>query len=227
MNLSPRLQKIIDLLASPTKVADIGTDHAYIPIYLAQNSKSEVLIASDINQMPCQAAYEHIKEAELADQIEVRQGAGLSTLEVGEVEQAIIAGMGSRTIIDILKADYKLAQKLDKIILQPMAGAGLLRRWLYHNNFKIIEEGLVKEEEHLYQFIVARPGEMEGLDPLVVELGPQLITSNDELLLEYLNIIKNKWLRIISDISKSDPEHQKVKELSRKVYKLNELKSKL
>ncbi|MGM0500979.1 MAG: tRNA (adenine(22)-N(1))-methyltransferase [Bacillota bacterium] len=225
MNLSPRLKKIVSFIDLPTTVADIGTDHAYIPIYLAKYSDCPLIIASDYNQDPYQVAKNNVKQAGVANQVEVRLGSGLTVLNANEVDTAIIAGMGGQTIKKILTANYKLAQQLEKIILQPMAGASSLRKWLVDQEFAIIDEGLVQEKEKLYQIIVVEPGKMEVEDEFLLELGPKLITQQDELLDLYFDKLERNWQVIIDKIVVNAPQHSKIKKLKQKIERLKEVQS--
>lgn len=226
MNLSARLKKIINFLYLPTTVADIGTDHAYIPIYLAQFSECSIIIASDCNRQPYQAAVEHVQAAGVAGEVDLRLGEGLSVLEQGEVAAVIIAGMGGTTIKNILTANYELAQNLEQLVLQPMAGAGSLRKWLIDNKFKISDEALVKEDkkEKIYQVLNVEPGSMECEDDFLLEIGPKLVANNDELLLEYLSNLEQTWQDIINKISLNAPQHSRIKRLEHKIERLREVK---
>ncbi|GAB6100279.1 tRNA (adenine(22)-N(1))-methyltransferase TrmK [Halanaerocella petrolearia] len=224
MKLSPRLKKIVSFLELPTSVADIGTDHAYIPIYLAQNTESPKIIASDYNREPYQAALDHVKKAGVEDKVDVRLGCGLSVLGKYEVKTAIIAGMGGQTIRQILADEYELAQSLKRIVLQPMAGAASLRKWLVKNNFEIVNEGLVTDNDRFYQIIVVAPGPMELKDPFLLEVGPRLLEKEDPLLATYLTELEDKWQGIITQISTEIPEHPKVERLEEKVERLQEVK---
>lgn len=226
MQLSNRLKKIIDLLNTPTRVCDIGTDHAYIPIYLAQFSQCPVIIASDCNQAPYEAALKNVEAAGVTETVEVRLGSGLAVIDYGEVDAVIIAGVGGPTIKDILAANYELAQNLEQLVLQPMAGAASLRKWLVDNQFKIADEALVKEnkQQKLYQILRAVPGSMKVEDEFLLELGPKLIAKRDELLAEYLLGLEEKWQKIIDEIALNAPQHTKIKRLERKIAKLQEVK---
>jgi len=226
MRLSPRLAKIVDLLLLPARVIDVGTDHAYLAIHIAETTTSAKIIASDYNKQPCEAALNHVQQAGVEDRVEVRQGSGLSVLSKDEVDQVVIAGMGSRTIIDILKDDYDLAQSLERLVLQPMAGSSSLRKWLVGNNFKIVDEALVKEEDKLYQIIVAQPGKMEVNDDFILEIGPLLLKKNDNLLEDYFNKLKDEWEKVINKIGESSPDNQKIKILKRKIKRLEEIELK-
>ncbi|MBM7556262.1 tRNA (adenine(22)-N(1))-methyltransferase [Halanaerobacter jeridensis] len=226
MNLSARLKKIIEILDLPTTVADIGTDHAYIPIYLAQNSECSAIIASDAKKQPYQVAVEHVQRAEVSKRVEIRLGSGLSVLKEEEVETVIIAGMGGPTIKEIIATDYKLAQQLEQIVLQPMAGAASLRKWLVDNRFKITDEKLVRGQkaEKIYQVLRVEPGIMDIDDDFLLELGPKLIENREELLVEYLDELKENWKNIMDKIAINAPQHEKINELEHKIDRLEEVK---
>lgn len=226
MNLSHRLKKIINMLELPTKVADIGTDHAYLPIYLAQNSDCPIVIASDCNRAPYEAALEHVQKAGLENEIELRLGTGLSILRPGEVETVIIAGMGGITIRDIIANSYEVAQELEQIILQPMTGAASLRKWLVDNRFKISTEKLVKRpnQDGFYQILSIKPGVMNIKDDFLLELGPKLIEERTRLLNDYLKYLEKKWQRIKEDIASDAPNHPKIDQITKQIEQLEEVK---
>ena len=102
MELSKRLQAVADLVTAHYKLADIGTDHAYIPIYLTQQKKITEAVALDVNEGPLQRAEEHIRENGLEAEIETRLSNGFQALQPGEVQSAVIAGMGGGLVIRIL-----------------------------------------------------------------------------------------------------------------------------
>lgn len=157
MKLSQRLKAIYDLVNSPCVLADIGTDHALLPIALVQGGKALKAYACDVAAGPLQRAQQAIAKAKLADKIETRLQNGLQTLP-DDVDSVVIAGMGSDTIISILSADYDYAQKLPQLILQSNAHVDTLRRWLNEHHFMITHEELV-HEGHYYQILCVCAGE--------------------------------------------------------------------
>ena len=112
MKLTPRLRAVAGLVPCGSCIADIGTDHAYVPISLIHNGRIKYAIAGDIHAGPAQRAREHIKREGLSMKIKVREGAGLSILEEDEVDGAVIAGMGGFMIRDILKQEYVIAESI-------------------------------------------------------------------------------------------------------------------
>ena len=148
--LTPRLKLISDLVTGKT-VADIGTDHAFIPIELISSGRCEKVIASDVNNGPAEIAKNNIKENGL--DIKVRVGNGLSVLQPGETEDIIIAGMGGKLICEILGAGYEVA-KQSRLILQPMNGQYELRKFLLKEGFVISHEDLALEGFKVYNVFV-------------------------------------------------------------------------
>lgn len=155
--LTPRLASIVSHVKGKT-AADIGTDHAYVPIELISKEICTHVIASDVRIGPVDIAKENVKAHNSSNSIEVRMGSGLSVLYPGEVDDIIIAGMGGELIADIIKADYETAQK-SRLILQPMNSQYELRHYLLENGFKILCEDISVEGFKVYNLIIAEAGE--------------------------------------------------------------------
>lgn len=155
--LTPRLQKIADLVPQCSVVADIGTDHAYIPLYLIKEGKTKRAIASDIKKGPVMRAEENVKRHGLDDKIDIRLGAGIETISPGEADVIVVAGMGGILISDILDASLNTASKARLLILQPMTAVMELREYLCEKDFKIENEYVVSEENKMYNIIVCSP----------------------------------------------------------------------
>ena len=130
MHLDKRLQAVASFVPQGAAFADIGTDHAYLPVWLLEKGIIASAIAGDIAAGPCQAARTTVAMHGAAAAISVRQGSGLAVLKPGEVDCIAICGMGGSTISSILAADMPIALSVRRLILQPMAGAAALRRWL-------------------------------------------------------------------------------------------------
>ena len=224
MNLSSRLQAVINMLDLSGPVADIGTDHAYLPIYLARQTDCSQIIASEYTEAPYQVAVEQIKKAKAEDKVELRKGFGLSVLNKKEVEEIIIAGMGGFTIQEIIAGQLSIAQAADKLVLQPMSGLSELRSWLVDNGFTIIDEQLAKEEDKLYQVWWVRAGEMELDDPFLLAVGPKLIEKKDPLLLEFLTQLEDEWQQIVKQLKLHRPESSRLSQLQQKLNRLREVK---
>ena len=166
--LDKRLSAVAALVRQGSRLADIGTDHAYLPVYLVQSGVCPSAIASDIGAGPLDAARRTVTENELTSEIALRLGDGLSTVTDQEVDDVAIAGMGGETIATILEAAPWVQNEGVRLILQPMTRAEDLRRWLLTHGFSILEEHLITDGRHLYpvlaaEYTVAPPCEDEVL----------------------------------------------------------------
>ena len=154
--ITPRLECIINRVRGSV-IADVGCDHAYVPVRLIQDGRAQRVIASDLNEGPLNIARQNIEKYELAEKIETRLGGGLSVLAPGEADVIIIAGMGGEIIETILRADEETAKK-SKLILQPMNSQYELRKFLISNGYKIIAEDMALEGFKVYNVFEVEAG---------------------------------------------------------------------
>ncbi len=155
ITLDKRLSAVAALVRQGSRLADIGTDHAYLPVHLVQSGVCPSAIASDIGEGPLDAARRTVTENGLTSEIALRLGDGLSTVSAGEVDDIAIAGMGGETIVAILEATPYIQDPHLRLILQPMTRAEDLRRWLLSHGFSILEEHLITDSRHLYPVMAA------------------------------------------------------------------------
>jgi len=153
------------------RLADIGTDHAHLPVYLLQQNLISSAIAADIGEGPADAARRTVASANLQDKVTVRVGDGLSVIAPDEVTDIVIAGMGGETIIHILSETPWLKNGDYRLVLQPMTKTVELRAWLYDNGFSIDEEHLIPDGRHLYCVMAASVGKAEQSDELDTYIG--------------------------------------------------------
>lgn len=150
MELSKRLQAVASLVEEGDTIADIGTDHAYIPIQLIQRGTISFAIAMDIHKGPLERAAEHVRMAELEKKIELRLSDGFEKLSPHEVDCAVLAGMGGGLVIKILKEHMEVTRSLKTCILQPQSEIAKVRAFLIKEGFLIIEEEMVCEDGKYY-----------------------------------------------------------------------------
>ncbi len=156
-------------------VADVGTDHAYIPVQLALSKVADRVIATDLNKGPLDAAQRNVKANGCEEIVECRLGSGLTPIGVGECDTIVIAGMGGELISEILKEGETVAKAADKLLLQPMNSQDTLRRFLLENGYEIISEDLTVEGFKVYNLIIARKGKMDcPLDEIELHL-PEIL----------------------------------------------------
>ena len=153
MELSKRLSAVAGLVTEGASVADIGTDHGYIPIYLAGRDRQTKLLAMDVNPGPLSRAAAHIREEGLGERIELRLSDGLSALKPGEVHTIIAAGMGGPLVIRILEAHPEVTASVREFVLQPQSGIRQVRAWLETHGFLIDREDMVEEQDERNRLI--------------------------------------------------------------------------
>lgn len=209
MQLSKRLQSIADLVPANSKVADIGTDHGYIPIYLMRTQRANYCIASDINKGPLESAKRNMAKYQVKN-IETRQGSGLQTItKDDQLDAFIIAGMGGYLIHDILKKDLDLVKGMKRIILQPQNNIPELRRYIHQIGFKIEQEVFLEEEGKYYNIIVAIPGQEKYEEAYEYVYGKYLLEHLTPLYKSWLIYKGEGYKKLIDKLEQSEAEQIK------------------
>lgn len=191
---TPRLRNICDKI-SAERIADIGTDHAYIPINALTEKRCGWAAASDIRKGPLEIAAANVRKYNLQDKISLRLGAGLEKIEKGEAEEIIIAGMGGIMIRDIIAQDIEKARSAGRLILQPMNAAPELRDFLFKNHFKISCEDIALEGFKVYNIFICEKGEEEA-DEMELHIPSKLYSHKD------FDVFINKKIREFNKIYK-------------------------
>lgn len=224
MNLSDRLKVVGGMIKDVNTIVDVGTDHAYIPIYLIKNNIIEKAIASDINSGPVEKAKKNVSNYNLGDKIICRLGGGLTTVKPKEVDAAIIAGMGGNLIRDIIEESKEVFKNLDYAILQPVQNPEVLREYIYKSGYKIIDEELVKEEDKFYEiFKVKYDNKIKEVRPIHYEVSETLIKKKHPVMKEYLAFKLDKYTKIYSGLNQETESAIKRKEqLEKIIIKLKE-----
>ena len=222
--LTPRLEMILRHVEGKS-CADVGTDHAYIPIELAR--KGMRVIASDIMPGPLKIAAENVKKNN-AD-VELRLGGGLSPIEKGEVDSIIIAGMGGEMIEKILSEGKDKTEGV-RFVLQPMNRQPELRKYLLDNGFYIIEEDLAVEGFKVYNLIVATKGEAKSGEALSynneAELQLPAFLRENPYFTELYNKKKREISKILSGLKKSkDADLREVAHLEQLLLEIDKIGS--
>jgi tRNA (adenine22-N1)-methyltransferase len=194
MDLSPRLRTVARLVSSGARFADIGTDHAYLPVWLILNGVIETAIAADLRPGPLQRACETAERYAVADRVDFRLCDGLTGIQPGEADTVAIAGMGGETIAHILAAAPWTCQPGVTLILQPMSTQPELRSWLGENGYQITQEHTAREDKTLYTILRVEAGAMPPLTPAELWAGRQ---SGDPLRGELLDSLIRKARRAL------------------------------
>ncbi len=208
--ITPRLRCIVDCTRAKT-VADIGCDHAYVPIALIDEGRAKKVIACDINKGPVMIAEENIKKHNKEEFIKTRIGNGLSPIDTGEADTIIIAGMGGELICSILNDDIKKAHA-STLVLQPMNDQNVVREFLIDNGFEIISEDIALEGFKVYNIIVAKSGVGKRFDKKIHYHIPPYLKGhkNYDALVEKK---KREFTKVITGIEKSkNPDTEKLVE---------------
>ena len=230
MELSKRLYAVASLVTEGASVADIGTDHGYIPIYLVQHQISDRVIAMDINRGPLERAREHIAEEGLADKIETRLSDGCEALKVGEVDTIITAGMGGGLVIKILTDYPDITESLDTFILQPQSEIQKVRQYLNEHGFYIEKENMVLEDGKYYPMMKVRHAdvakEVETYTSSEYLYGKRLLEMRHPVLLEYLNREMSLKLSILEKLKCQDGERieGRVREIEKEIEDIRQAK---
>lgn len=203
IELSPRLRLVADLVPQGARLADVGTDHAYLPACLLLEGKIPWAIASDLRQGPLSRARETAKQYGCGDKLAFRLCNGLAGIRPGEVDAIVIAGMGGETIAQILEAAPWVLEEKIPLVLQPMSSLPELRGWLEQNGYAIAQERLAREGETLYVVMQVTAGEMGHQTPGQLWAGRQ---SRDPLRGEYLEQLEQKLHRALDGMAKSRGE---------------------
>ncbi|WP_410514481.1 class I SAM-dependent methyltransferase [Paenibacillus sp. BR2-3] len=191
--LSNRLQLLLEKIPAGCRFADIGSDHALLPIAAVESGRAVFAVAGEVNPGPYDAASKAVAAAGQGNVISVRRGDGLEVLEPGEVDCITIAGMGGSLIASILKRGLAMGklQGVAVLALQPNVGEDILRRWLLDNGWVLISENIVEEDGKIYEVLTAVP-EVGGTDlsneslyePLMLDAGTGTVKCGRDLLLQ-------------------------------------------
>lgn len=222
MELSKRMQAVADLVTVGNKVVDIGTDHAYIPIYLIEKNLVPSVIAMDINEGPLKIAEEHIKEKNFQDKIEVRLSNGFEKLKAYEADTAVIAGMGGALVIRILDTYRDVTDSLKEIVLQPQSELAKVRRYLLKEGFEILEENMVVEDGKYYPMMRVRPENKNSIqmwNEAELEYGKMLLEKKHPVLSQLLERELRIRRQILEKLSRQDGDNikQRKEEVQREI----------
>ncbi|MGM9878682.1 MAG: tRNA (adenine(22)-N(1))-methyltransferase [Bacilli bacterium] len=197
MKISKRLRVIGELVTDNSFILDIGCDHALLDIYVVKNKKNIKAIASDINEKPLKIAKENIKKYTVKN-IKITKKDGLESYEEG-VDTIILSGLGSKTIVNILKKDKEVLNKIDKLIISSNNDYYFLRKSICSLGFKIETEKIVLDKDKYYPIIVFIKGK-EKYNNFELKYGPVLLKGEDKVFKDYLKLNKKKLVKIYNSL---------------------------
>lgn len=215
LRLSKRLEMIAEEVPAGSRLADIGSDHALLPTYLAQRGAIVRAIAGEVNPGPLAAAQSQVNAAGLQKVIDVRGGDGLAVIAAGEADVITIAGMGGALIASILEAGRSKLGGVRRLILQPNVGESLVRRWLYDRGWVLIGERILEEDGKIYEILTAVPAtetavtNEELYSPFTLPGGAVadrelLLQMGPYFLMEASSVWRVKWSRELDKLERID-----------------------
>ena len=194
IKLSNRLQAVARQIPPGLTVADIGTDHGYLPVYLVVNDIAPRVIASDRGKRPLDSAQQLVSLLSLENQIDIR---------LGEAEVICLAGMGGMAIKEIIAANLPLAQAAKRLVLQPQRNVSAVRHFLAENGFKIVAEDLAEDDGFYYEIIAAEPGAMTLTDD-EADFGPLLLANGHPLFHDFLVLKEADMTQLLVSMAESN-----------------------
>ncbi|WP_412520860.1 tRNA (adenine(22)-N(1))-methyltransferase [Staphylococcus simulans] len=203
-------------------LADIGSDHAYLPIYAIENNLCTSAIAGEVVKGPYQAAVDNVKKYSMQNTIDVKLGDGLNVLEkTNRVNTITICGMGGPLIAEILQNGKEKLMNQPRLALQSNIQTSVLRRTLMRLNYHIVDEEIIEEKGHIYEIVIAEYGNQE-LDEKELKFGPLLMNSKSDLFIK-------KWNRELEALRKIQShldihKHQsRLEEIDREIKLIQEV----
>lgn len=224
-NLSERLKTVASFVEENSIVADIGSDHAYLPCYLVHSGIITQAIAGEVVRGPFESALKQVKSEGLAEHIDVRFGDGLEVIQPTDgVQTVTIAGMGGPLIASILEAGKDKLHTVEKLILQPNIHAKAIREWAINNDWKIVDETILEEHGKIYEILVLKRGQMTLTDKELL-IGPILLHHKSIVFTKKWVNEMAEWRRILNQFNKiniTSEVKQKKEELERKIALVEE-----
>ncbi len=215
-HLSARLACVASLVPAGARVADIGSDHAYLPAALVLDGKIDFAIAGEVVKGPYENAVREIKDHQLEGQVIPRLADGLAAIEPADkVDTITIAGMGGSLIASILEKDKNKLTGIKRLVLQPNVGESQLREWLMNNHYQIMNEKIIEEDNHIYEIIVAEPSVVPfRYSKYELDFGPFLLENKGP-------VFKKKWQEYLQREAHVIDQMQKAQQPP--VKKINEI----
>ena len=200
MELSKRLEALAKLVTVTSSIADVGTDHGYLPIWLVKEHRCVSAIAMDINVGPLERAKHNIATHQLQSQISTRLSNGLMALAPREVQGIVIAGMGGGLTVQILSNSFAIVEHLEECILQPQSEIEKVRQYLWENNLRIVQEDMIEEDGKYYPMMRVVHGSDAPYSKEELSYGRCLIQDKNQVLKKFLQKEIRGKEKIISEL---------------------------
>lgn len=203
MRISDRLIKVAQMITPDRRVADIGTDHGYVPIYLMQHGLAKHVIAMDVKEGPLAKARENIRLCGLEDVIEVRLSDGFEKLQSGEVESVCISGMGGELMKKLLLNGRHVTESIEEFVLSPHSEISLVRAYMHEMGHMIIEEEMLKDDGKFYTILKTARGSEPVYTALENRYGRQLLKKREPVFMAFLEERRRKQKLILENLKRN------------------------
>ena len=214
IKISKRLHALADMITEGAVLADVGTDHAYIPIYLLQTGRIPRAFAMDIGRGPLLKAGEHVEAFGLGDYITLRLSDGVAALSKGEADSILIAGMGGGVMLHILEEGKEVIAAAKELILQPQSEIERVRKYIYKEGYIIDRENMVLEDGKYYPMMHIVPGEAKEAPSaysheewqVIYRYGEKLLQEKNQTLHQYLLYRTRQYEKILENLKNQQKE---------------------
>ncbi|QXI36211.1 tRNA (adenine(22)-N(1))-methyltransferase TrmK [Pseudomonas xantholysinigenes] len=224
--LSMRLERVAAHVPAGARLADIGSDHGYLPVALARRGAISAAVAGEVALTPFLSAQRTVRDNGLEAQVSVRHADGLAAIEPGDGITAVsVCGMGGETIRAILEAGKAYLSGQERLILQPNGGEQPLRQWLMDNGYRILVEEVLRENRFDYEIIVAERCEAVSYSAEQLYFGPLLMAARSPaFLVKWRRMLRQKQQTLdnFARARQAVPE-EKVREMTRQARWISEL----
>ncbi|WP_324294034.1 tRNA (adenine(22)-N(1))-methyltransferase [Limosilactobacillus reuteri] len=224
-HLSARLACVASLVSAGARVADIGSDHAYLPAALVLDGKIDFAIAGEVVKGPYENAVHEIKDHQLEGRVIPRLADGLAAIEPADkVDTITIAGMGGSLIASILEKDKNKLTGIKRLVLQPNVGESQLREWLMNNHYQIMTEKIIEEDNHIYEIIVAEPSVVPfRYSKYELDFGPFLLENKGPVFRKKWQEYLQREAHVIDQMQKAQqPPVKKINEINQFLSQVKE-----
>ncbi len=236
MELSKRLQAVINLMPQSHTICDVGCDHGYVAISFLQKEIAKKVIAMDVNAGPLEQAKRNAQLFGMADKLDFRLSDGLAKVAPGEAERFLCAGMGGRLIVHIMTEGEEVLAQMKGAVLQPQSELSLVRKHIYDIGWHIVKEDMVFEADgeglsqgKYYPMMYIEPGQEEMPDEIALSYGPLLLKERHPVFMQFLEYslgLKEELLERLSVQAISPQAHARLEELQKEIATIKEIQMK-
>ncbi len=236
MELSKRLQGVVNLMPPAHTICDVGCDHGYVAITFIKKGIAKRVIAMDVNAGPLEQAKRNARLFGVTEQLEFRLSDGLQKVTPGEAEAFLCAGMGGRLMVHIMTEGKEVMAQMKGAVLQPQSELALVRKYIYEIGWHIVSEDMVFEadgeesgEGKYYPMMYIEPGESKMPDDISLTYGPLLVQERHPVLMQFLDYslkLKEELLERLNKQAISEQAIARLNELKKEINIIREIQKK-